>query len=73
MIPSPLSSRITYIQPSDWAWHVWLDGLRVGTVTGDEVAGFIARDNNHRSIGDRYHTAEAAMQILAPVASSATT
>lgn len=70
MIQTPLSPRITYIQPSEWAWHVWLDGLRVGTVTGDEVAGFIARDNNHRSIGDRYHTAEAAMQDLAPVSAT---
>ena len=40
--------------------------LAYGTINGDTVTGFIARDMDHRSIG-RYFTVEAAMQAWAPV------
>ena len=67
MTQPPLSSRITFIQPSDWVWHVWLDGRRVGTVNGGDLDGFVARDNSHRCVGDRCYSAEEAMQALVPV------
>ena len=57
-----LSSRITFTRPSQWVWHIWLDDKRVGTVNGDSLVGFTARDNNHLTIGQTYVSAEAAMQ-----------
>jgi hypothetical protein len=63
----PLNSGITFTQPSRWVWHVSLDGKRVGTVNGDNVVGFSARDMDHRSIGPRSATAAAAMQAWVPV------
>jgi hypothetical protein len=57
---------ITFTRPSPWVWHVSLDGKRVGTVNGDSVVGFIARDMDYRSIG-RYFSVEAAMQAWVPV------
>jgi hypothetical protein len=65
MIQRPLSFDITFTQPSPWVWHVSLDGKRVGTVNGDSVVGFIARDMDHLSIG-RYFSVEAAMQAWVP-------
>jgi len=47
--------------------HVSLNGKRVGTVNGDSVLGFVAKDMDHHSIGQRYVTAEAAMQAWVPV------
>jgi hypothetical protein len=66
MMQQPLNSGITFTQPSPWVWHVSFDGKRVGTVNGDSVVGFIARDMTHRSIG-RYFSVEAAMQVWVPV------
>jgi hypothetical protein len=57
-----LSSRITFTRPSEWVWHVWLDDKRVGTVNGDNLLGFTARTNDHHCIGQRYRSADAAMQ-----------
>lgn len=62
MMHPPLSSRITFTQPSPWVWHVWLDDNRVGTVNGDGLVGFTARGNDHRTIGQSFLSAEAAMQ-----------
>jgi hypothetical protein len=61
------NSGITFTQPSQWVWHVSLDGKRVGTVNGDNLVGFIARDMDHHSIGQRCFTADAAMQAWATV------
>jgi hypothetical protein len=57
-----LKTGITLTPHSPWVWHVSLDGTRVGTVNGDSMFGFTARDINHRSIGHGYFSAEAAMQ-----------
>ena len=40
-------------------------GEHVGTISGDGVDGFTARDIDHRSIGHGYLSAEAAMQAWA--------
>ena len=63
-------SGITLTQYSPWVWHVRLDGRRVGTVSGDRVAGFTARDMHYDSIGRAYATAEAAIQAWVPVIDS---
>jgi hypothetical protein len=39
----------------------------VGTVSGDAVAGFTARDIHYESIGRDYATAESALQAWVPV------
>jgi hypothetical protein len=70
MTQPPPNEGITFTQPSQWVWHVYLDGERVGTVNGDTVGGFIARDIDHHSIGQRYLSAEAAMQAWVPVLDS---
>lgn len=62
----PINSGITFTQPSPWVWHTSLDGKRVGTINGDSLTGFIARDMDHRSIG-RYFSIEAALQAWVPV------
>jgi len=64
-----LNSRITFTQPSPWVWHVWLDDRRVGTVNGDGLAGFTARDNDRHCIGQHFASAEAAMQVWLSLAS----
>lgn len=66
MMQPQISTRITFTQPSQWVWHVWLDDKRVGTVNGDSLVGFTARGNDHQSIGHRYLSPEAAMQAWAP-------
>jgi hypothetical protein len=58
---------ITFTRPSQWTWHVSLDGKRVGTVNGDASCGFTARDTAHRSIGIGYLSVEAAIQACAQV------
>jgi hypothetical protein len=67
MMQPPHSSGITLAQHSPWVWHVHRDGRRVGTVSGDSVAGFTARDIHYNSIGRGYVSAEAAMQAWVPV------
>jgi hypothetical protein len=60
-----LKMGITLTPHSPWVWHVSHDDKRLGTVSGDSVDGFTARDVNHRSIGHGYVSAEAAMQAWA--------
>jgi hypothetical protein len=66
MMQPPLKAGITLTQYSPWVWHVSRDGKRIGTVSGDSVVGYIARDIQHHSIG-RYVSAEAAKQAWVPV------
>ena len=58
----PERTDISVISHSPWLWHVYLHGECVGTVNGDAVDGFTARDINHRSIGHGYVCVEAATQ-----------
>ena len=67
MMQPPFKSGITFTQYSPWVWQVWLDRKRVGTVGGDRVAGFTARDMHYDSIGRGYVSAEAAMQAWVAV------
>ena len=67
MLQPPPNSGITFTQPSQWLWNVSLDGKRVGTVNGDNVFGFNARDMDHHFIGQHSVTADTAMQTWAPV------
>jgi len=62
-----ISDGITFAQLSPWVWHVYLNGKRVGTVSRDGLSGFIAKDNDHHSIGEGYHSAEEAMKAWIPV------
>ena len=57
-----LKTGITLTPHSPWVWHVSRAGKRLGTVSGDSVDGFTARDINSRSIGRGYVSAEAAKQ-----------
>ena len=61
----PDAAAITLTPHSPWVWHVSHDDQRLGTVSGDGVDGFTARDINSRSIGHGYVSAEAAMQAWA--------
>ena len=70
MIQPPLNVGITFTRPSQWVWHVSLDGKHAGTVSGDRVVGFTARDIHYNSIGRGYVSAEAAMQAWVPVTDS---
>ena len=63
----PVTTGITLTQHSPWVWQVSRDGKRLGTVSGDSVAGFIARDIHHDSIGRGYVSVEAAIQAWVPV------
>lgn len=66
MTQPPLDPGITFTQPSRWVWHVSFHGERVGTVNGDGMLGFTARDVDHHSIGRGYVSAEAAMRAWSP-------
>jgi hypothetical protein len=70
MMQRPLNKGITLAQHSPWVWHVSLDGKHAGTVSGDRVVGFTARDIHYNSIGRGYVSAEAAMQAWVPVTDS---
>jgi hypothetical protein len=61
----PFKTDITLTPHSTWVWQVSRAGERLGTVSGDRLGGFTARDLNHRSIGHDYVSAEAAMQAWA--------
>jgi hypothetical protein len=67
MMQQTHDTGITLTQYSPWVWHVWLDGKRMGTVSGDRVAGFTARDMQHDSIGRGYACVEAAVEAWVPV------
>lgn len=58
----PPKTDITLTPHSTWVWHVSRAGERLGTVSGDRLGGFTARDLNNRSIGHDYVSAEAAIQ-----------
>jgi len=67
MVQPPRNTGITLTQHSPWVWQVSRDGKRLGTVSGDSVAGFTARDIHYDSIGRGYVSAEAATQAWVPV------
>jgi len=67
MTQPSLDAAITFTRPSQWTWHVSLDGEYVGTVNGDRSCGFTARDTRHRSIGHAYLSVEAAIQACAQI------
>jgi hypothetical protein len=62
----PPSARITFTQPYQGFWLISFDGRRVGTVEGDGVVGFTARDIDYRFIGRDNFSAKAAMTTLTP-------
>ena len=66
----PLNAGITFTQPSQWVWHVSLEGNHVGTVNGHSSCGFTASDIESRPIGHGYISAEAAIQACVPVTDS---
>ena len=70
MQPPPLDQGIALTQMSQWVWRVSRDGQWVGTVNGDSVIGFSARDVDYELIGRGYPSAEAAMQAWAPAMNS---
>jgi len=67
MMQLPGESDITLMQYSPWVWHVSHAGRHVGTISGDRLGGFTARDIHFQSIGRGYASAEAAVQAWAPV------
>ena len=66
MLQPVLNVGITFTRLSQWVWRVSRDGQWVGTVSGDSVIGFTARDVDYEFIGRGYRSAEAAMQAWAP-------
>ena len=67
MMQPPPSVGVTSTHPSPSIWRVSLDGKRVGTVYGDSVVGFTARDIAFHCIGRGYVNAEMAIQACVPV------
>ena len=65
MTQPPLNVGISYLRLSQWVWRVSRNGRWVGTVNGDSVIGFTARDVDYEPIGQGYVSAEAAMQAWA--------
>lgn len=65
MMQLPDDSGITLMQYSPWVWHVCCAGKHVGTISGDRVGGFTARDIHFESIGRGYASAEAAVEAWA--------
>ena len=61
---------VTFTQLSQWVWRVNRDGEWIGTINGDSVIGFTARDIDYASIGRGYDSAEAALQAWAPAMDS---
>ena len=70
MMQPPPNMGVTFTHPLPSMWRVSLDGKRVGTVFGESVAGFTARDIEFHSIGHGYISAEAAIQACVPVMDS---
>ena len=68
VVQPPLNVAISFTQLSQWVWRVSRNGKWVGTVHGDNVIGFTARDVDHEPIGRGYASAEAAMQAWHPAA-----
>ena len=58
----PLSAVITFTKPHQGLWLISLYGRRVGTVEGNSVIGFTARDIDYHFIGRDNVSAKAAMQ-----------
>ncbi|HEY5248641.1 MAG TPA: hypothetical protein VIJ15_09370 [Dermatophilaceae bacterium] len=67
MMQPPSNVGVTYTHPSPTIWRVSLDGKRVGTVYGESVVGFTARDIEFHSIGRGYVNAETAIQACVPM------
>ena len=67
MMQPPPNVGVTVTHPSRSIWRVSLDGKRVGTVYGESVFGFTARDNEFHSIGRGYVDAATAIQACVPV------
>ena len=62
----PLSAVITFTKPHQGLWLISLYGKRVGTVEGNSVVGFTARDIDYHFIGKDNVSAKAAMHAWAP-------
>jgi hypothetical protein len=67
MMQMPDVTGVTLMQYSPWVWHVSRAGKHVGTISGDRVGGFTARDIHFESIGRGYASAEAAVEAWGPV------
>jgi hypothetical protein len=67
MMQPSLTAGVTFTHPSPSIWRVSLDGKRVGTVYGESVVGFTARDIEFHSLGRGYVNAETAIQACVPV------
>ena|ERR1035437_723315 len=61
-----LSAGITFTRPYQGLWLISLYGKRVGTVEGNSVVGFTARDIDYHFIGKDNVSAKAAMHAWAP-------
>ena len=62
----PLSAGITFTNPHQGLWLISLYGRRVGTVEGNSVIGFTARDVDYHFIGRDNVSAKVAMHSWAP-------
>ena len=62
----PLSAGISFTQPYEGLWLISLFGRHVGTVEGNSVVGFTARDIDYHFIGRDTVSAKAAMQAWVP-------
>jgi len=72
MMQPPLNTGATFTKPSPWVWRVSVDSTRVGTVYGDAVIGFTARDIDFHLIGRCYVSAQAAMHACVLATSTVT-
>jgi hypothetical protein len=61
-----LSAGITFTKPNQGVWLISLYGRRVGTVEGNSVIGFTARDIDYHFIGRDKASAKSAMQAWVP-------
>ena len=61
----------TIVQPYKGLWRLSHDGKNVGTVNGDAVIGFTARDGDGHIVGLNYYaTSEAAIAALVALKAS---
>ena len=70
MMQPRLNAGISLTPLSQWVWRVSRDGTWIGTVNGDSVIGFTARNVDYESIGRGYVSAEAAMAAWDPAMDS---
>ena len=69
VVQPPLNVGISFTQLSQWVWRVSRNGRWVGTVHGDNVIGFTARDVEYEPIGRSSLSAQDAMQAWSSVTS----